>query len=127
MEPNLKNIQKQGKQFRQKFIKSFFNLLAVTLPIWGSLVLLIAGLGTLFAFREKISIFEGIYYAFITALTIGYGDITPHTNLGMILSVTIGVLGMVATGIIVALAFQAVKIAYGSIYGKDLTDHKSGG
>lgn len=126
MEQDLRNKHSQGKQFRRKFVKIFFNLLAVTLPIWGSLVFLVAALGTLFAFREKISIFNGIYYAFITALTIGYGDITPHTNLGMILSVIIGVLGMVATGIIVAMAFQAVKISYGSIYGKDLTDHKKG-
>ncbi|MDZ7614099.1 MAG: ion channel [Flavobacteriaceae bacterium] len=113
-----------GKQFRRKFIRVFVDLLAVTFPIWGSLVILVSVLGVLFALLEELSIFRGIYHAFITAMTIGYGDITPNTSLGMIISLAIGVIGMVATGIIVALAFQAVKIAFESVYQEDLTNHK---
>lgn len=110
-----------GKQFRRKFLKTFMELHRVTFPIWGSLVTLVVLLGVVFSFVEKIRIFEGIYHALITALTIGYGDITPHTRLGMVLSVFMGIIGMVATGIIVALAFQAVKISYESVHGKGLT------
>jgi len=102
-------------------LKTFMELNRVTFPIWGSLVTLVVLLGVVFSFVEKIRLFEGVYHALITALTIGYGDITPHTSLGMILSVFIGIIGMVATGIIVALAIQAVRISYESLHGKDLT------
>lgn len=121
---NDKNSKKKAsKQFRQKFVRTFLELLRATFPIWGVLVLFIALLGLVFSLIEKIRIFEGIYHAFITALTIGYGDITAQTRLGMIISVLIGIIGMVTTGIIVALAFQAVKIAYESNYGKDLNKY----
>jgi voltage-gated potassium channel len=115
--------KKASKQFRQKFVRTFLELLRATFPIWGVLVMFIALLGLVFSLIEKIRIFEGIYHAFITALTIGYGDITAQTRLGMIISVLIGIIGMVTTGIIVALAFQAVKIAYESNFGKDLTKY----
>lgn len=121
---NDKNSKKKaGKQFRQKFLRTFLELLRVTLPIWGVLVMFIALLGLVFSLIEKIRIFEGIYHAFITALTIGYGDITAQTRLGMAISVLTGIIGMVTSGIIVALAFQAVKIAYESNYGKDLNKY----
>jgi|APLow6443716910_1056828.scaffolds.fasta_scaffold493387_1 voltage-gated potassium channel len=121
---NDKNSKKKAdKQFRQKFLSAFLQLLRVTSPIWGVLVVFIALLGLVFSLIEKIRIFEGIYHAFITALTIGYGDITAHTRLGMAISVLIGIIGMVTSGIIVALAFQAVKIAYESNYGKDLNKY----
>lgn len=109
----------EGKQFRRKFLAAFLSLLGTTAPIWGFLVALVSILGTGFALREKIPIFEGIYFAFITAMTIGYGDITPTTHLGMIISVVIGMIGLVATGIVAALAFQAVKIAFESVYHND--------
>jgi voltage-gated potassium channel len=115
--------KKAGTQFRQKFLMTFLELLRLTLPIWGVLVMFIALLGLVFSLIEKIRIFEGIYHAFITALTIGYGDITAHTRLGMIISVLTGIIGMVTSGIIVALAFQAVKIAYESNYGIDLNKY----
>jgi uncharacterized membrane protein len=120
MDINELNRAKNGKQFRRKFLKTFLDLHRVTLPIWGSLVLLVVLLGVVFSFVEKIRVFEGIYFSFITALTIGFGDISPSTRLGMILSVFIGIIGMVATGIIVALAIQAVRISYESVHGKDL-------
>ncbi len=110
-------------QFRRKFLKIFFRLLLGTMPIWGVLVLFIALLGLVFSWIEKIRVFEGIYLAFITALTIGYGDITAHTDLGKIISVLIGLIGMVTTGIIVSLAFQATRIAYEGYFGEDLNKH----
>jgi len=45
-------------------------------------------------------------------MTIGYGDIIPHTRIGKILAVIIGLLGFVATGVIVADALQAVNMTY---------------
>jgi hypothetical protein len=44
----------------------------------------------------------------LTALTIGYGDITPKTTIGHILSVLIGLIGMIFVGLIVAIASRAL-------------------
>jgi voltage-gated potassium channel len=101
-----------GIKFTQAFIKSFFQLLGLTSPVWGTILVVIAGLALAFAIVEKIKIFDALYYACISAMTIGYGDITPHTRMGKILSVLIGLFGIVATGIIVADALQAVNITY---------------
>ena len=56
--------------------------------------------------RNLSSIPKGIYWAIVTLTTVGYGDITPVTNLGQIIAGTIMILGYsiiaVPTGIISA-------------------------
>jgi len=99
-------------RFTKAFIKSFVSLTGLTFPIWGAILIAIIGLGLTFALFEKIRIFDAIYYAFISAMTVGYGDITPETRIGKVISIFIGLLGIIATGIIVANALQAVKITY---------------
>ena len=61
---------------------------------------------------EKIPIAEAVYFALITGLTIGYGDIVPTTTSGRILSVLLGVLGMLFTGLVIAVAVHAVREAW---------------
>jgi voltage-gated potassium channel len=73
-----------------------------------SLLLLIVLGGCAFSKIEGIKLGEAIYFAFITALTIGYGDITPETTMGRILSVAIGFVGMLFVGITVAIATRAL-------------------
>jgi len=73
-----------------------------------SLLTLIAVGGWVMSRLEGIRIGEGLYFAFITALSIGYGDITPKTTGGMILSVAIGLVGMLFVGITVAIATRAL-------------------
>ena len=51
---------------------------------------------------------EAVYFAFITGLSIGYGDITPDTALGRLISVLIGLVGMLFVGITVAIATRAL-------------------
>ena len=54
---------------------------------------------------------ESIYFVLVTALTIGYGDITPETPLGRIVSITAGVIGLLMTGIVIASAVRALTMA----------------
>jgi voltage-gated potassium channel len=57
-----------------------------------------------FAFLEGLSLFNSFYFTFITVATVGYGDITPHTQAGRVLAmlvIVVGVgtfLGVVASG-----------------------------
>jgi voltage-gated potassium channel len=57
---------------------------------------------------EGISIGNSMYLSFITAFTIGYGDITPVTIIGRVLSVIIGLIGIIFTGLVVAIATRAL-------------------
>jgi len=49
-----------------------------------------------------------LYFAFITGLTIGYGDIVVKTPVGRILAVLIGFIGVLFSGLVVAAALRAV-------------------
>jgi hypothetical protein len=52
---------------------------------------------------------KGIYFALITGLTIGYGDLVPQQPLTRILAVAIGFFGIALTGIVAALAVRALQ------------------
>jgi voltage-gated potassium channel len=75
------------------------------------LVLIFAGAVTI-ATTEKIPIGDAIYFAFITGLTIGYGDIVAHSTAGRVISVLLGVVGILFTGLIIAVAVHAVRDAW---------------
>ncbi len=64
-----------------------------------ALVLLVAGT-IIFMFVEGFSPIDSFYFCFITLSTIGYGDFSPTTDLGKILTVMYGIVGL---GIIAAL------------------------
>lgn len=50
-------------------------------------------------FSEKLNIVQSIYLSVITITTLGYGDITPINDLGMILTATESILGIVVIGL----------------------------
>ena len=50
---------------------------------------------------------NALYWSFITALTIGYGDIRPTKKSTKLLSILIGLTGIIFTGILVAITVTA--------------------
>ena len=111
-------------KFTIAFLKIFNRMLILTLPIWGVMLVAIFGLGLAFSAAERISVGNALYFAFITATTVGYGDITPVNSMGKVISVALALLGILTTGIIVAIALQAVRIASEKIFGVDLQQGK---
>jgi len=73
-----------------------------------SLVLLVAIGAVILSLVEQISLGNSVYLSFITAFTIGYGDITPATTIGKILCVIIGLIGIIFTGLVVAVSVRAL-------------------
>lgn len=76
----------------------------------GLLSMIIVG-GVAVSYVEGLRIGDGVYFAFVTGLTIGYGDISAVTALGRVLSIAIGVIGMLLTGLTVAIATRALADA----------------
>ena len=73
----------------------------------GLLVLIVLG-GVVISRVERIELGDAIYFAFITGLSIGYGDIAPVTVWGRVVSVGIGLIGMILVGVTVAVATRAL-------------------
>jgi voltage-gated potassium channel len=98
-------------KFTRAFIRVFVVLLVHLAPIWGFLVLLITGGGVLLGLLEQLPLGHGIYCAWITATTVGYGDVTPATPLARVICVCLAVVGLVNTGILGAIGINAVLVA----------------
>ena len=59
-----------------------------------------------FVFLEGLSWFQAIYLTVATISTVGYGDLTPHTAAGKLLS-----MGIMIGGVGVALYFASTVVA----------------
>ena len=87
--------------------------------VFTALILLIVAGAGLIAYTEQLPFGEALYFAFVTGLTIGYGDIVATTAVGRIISVLLGVTGILFTGLVVAVAVHSVQMALKDVYGTD--------
>jgi hypothetical protein len=108
-----------GFRHSVSFFRYIFRIIKFIWPIFSSLLILIMLLGLVTGIREGWSIGDSLYYAFITAFTIGYGDFSPKYPLTKILAVVIGLVGFLFTGVLVAIAVEALRY---TIYGKTPLD-----
>lgn len=93
------------------FVKQFALGLWEILPLLLSLGLVVALLGCAVGRKEGWSGFEGLYWSFITATTVGYGDLRPISRGSRVIAVLIAFLGLTLTGIVIALAVWAATSA----------------
>jgi hypothetical protein len=91
------------------FFHYVFRIIKFIWPIFSSLLILIMLLGIVIGLREGWTIGDSLYFAFITGFTIGYGDITPHYPLTRILAIILSAVGFLFTGILVAIAVEAMR------------------
>jgi voltage-gated potassium channel len=93
------------------FLKEFAFGIWLTSPLLLSLALVIVALGQIVGKIERWSPFDSFYWSFITATTVGYGDVRPERPGSRILSILIAFVGLTFTGILVAVAVHAGTIA----------------
>ncbi len=98
-----------GLTFR--FLKELAVGLWAFSPLLVILVLVIMLLGYLAGKLEGWSRLDSFYWAFVTATTVGYGDFRPTKRRSRIMAIFIAVLGLLTTGIIVALGVHAATKA----------------
>ena len=67
--------------------------------------------GILIARFDDVSLEEAIYFAFMTAFTVGFGDITPKSRGARLVTVFLSFVGVALVGILVAVAVHALDLA----------------
>ena len=91
------------------FFGVFLRIIYALRSIIVTLLIFIILMGILVSYVEGLSVSDGIYLAFVSALTVGYGDIVPRTAIGRFICVAVlPILGMLITGIMVAAAVNAI-------------------
>ena len=92
-----------------RFMNYFF------VAVWHVKAVIVALIGTVVAgaaavtLVEKMPFADTLYFAFVTGLTIGYGDIVVKTPFGRLVAILIGFIGILFTGLMVAILVYAVR------------------
>ena len=101
------------RTLRKNFVAGLYTGLRVVWPILSALLLLIVALGLVIGAIEGWSVHESIYFAFVSGLTIGYGDLAPKSLLTRLLAILIGICGVLLTALVAAIAVRALTEATG--------------
>ena len=99
------------RALRRSFLGGLYSGLRIVWPVVSILVGLIAALGLVTRLLEGWSMQESIYFAFVSGLTIGYGDFAPKFLLTRVLAIAIGGCGVLLTAVVAAVAVKALTAA----------------
>jgi len=108
------------RAMRRQFARGLFLGLRVVWPVLSALLMIIVVLGLLTGFIEGWSISESLYFAFVSGLTIGYGDFAPTILLPRIVAILIGICGVLATALVAAVAVKALSAVTEDGVGEDV-------
>jgi len=98
-----------GREMRRLFFVALYRQLTVVWPILSGILAAMVVAGLAIGFLERWGVGDALYFTFVTGLTIGYGDLTPHRAVSRLLAVGIGFAGIVLTGLVAAVIVQALR------------------
>lgn len=96
------------------FLGSFTVGLLQMSPVLIFLTLSIIMMGQIVGRHEGWSRGDALYFSFVTATTVGYGDLRPTKTISKALSVGISFVGLVFTGIVAAIGLNSAQHAFDS-------------
>src|SRR5215467_10856740 len=99
------------KTVRRRFFVALGHAIRLAWPVLSIILAIQVALGLLIGFLEGWSVGDGLYFTFVTGLTIGYGDLVPRHALGRALAIGVGILGVFLTGLIAGIAVYALRSA----------------
>ncbi len=98
--------------FTLDFLEIFFRFILLISPLLAFFSVLLVVLGLVVGKEEGWSRFNAMYWTFITAFTVGYGDMKPTKRLSKLLALVITLLGFMFTGVIVAVTVAAATESF---------------
>jgi hypothetical protein len=98
-------------ELRRRFFRYFWKHLRVVWPIVSGLIGFQLALGAVIGSLERWSVSESIYFTFVTALTIGYGDLVPKRTISRMIVLAIAFSGILLTALIAALCVRSLHEA----------------
>ena len=104
--------------FTLTFLEAYFVIVILAAPLLIFLLSVIVICGQIAGHQEGWSPGNSLYWTFITATTVGYGDIPPTHKRSRFLSVVIAVVGLLLTGLLVAIAISSASFAFDKHIGK---------
>ncbi len=99
----------QPRKIRRLFFVELFRVVGLIWPILSGVLFAMVGPGLLIGQIEGWRVVDALYFTFVTGLTIGYGDLTPRHVASRLLAVVIGFAGIVLTGLVAAVAVEALR------------------
>jgi hypothetical protein len=100
-----------SKYLRRRFLSELWHGLGVVWPILSGLLLFMAALGVSVAIVERWPLADGLYFAFVSGLTIGYGDLVPKAPPARTLAISKGLTGILLAGLVAAVGVHALQAA----------------
>lgn len=96
---------------RREFYKAVAYYLRIVWPILSTMLIIIVTCGLIISYLEGWGPFDGIYFGFVTGLTIGYGELVPKRALSRLLAIMLGFNGVLLTAIFAAISVRAIETA----------------
>lgn len=101
----------ESRKIRQRFYKALIAELNFIWPIFSALIGIIVSLGLTIGYLEGWRPFEGVYFSFVTGLTVGYGDFVPKRTISRIIAIAISFTGILLTALFAAISVRALQVA----------------
>jgi len=99
-------------EFTLTFIQLFFRALYLASPLLIVLCFILISIGLSVGAIEKWTRFDALYWTFVTATTVGYGDFRPLKKRSKALAILLAFIGLMFTGIIVALTVHTATVSF---------------
>lgn len=110
----------RASNVRHEFYKAVWFYFKVVWPIFSILLLVIIAFGLIIAHLEGWSPYDGVYFAFVTGLTIGYGELVPKLAVSRVLAILLGFNGVLMTATFAAISVRAIEVTVTASRQKDV-------
>jgi hypothetical protein len=98
-------------EVRRHFFGYLWKHLQVVWPVVSGLIGFQLALGAVIGLLERWSVGDSIYFTFVTALTVGYGDLAPKRMSARMIALAIAFSGVLLTGLVAAIGVRALQDA----------------